>query len=79
MFSKILVANRGEIACRIINTLDKMDIKSVAIFSEADTNSKHVNMASSSVKISPAKAEISNINNKTINKTTQQEKEKTKQ
>ena len=62
MFSKILVANRGEIACRIINTLDKMDIKSVAIFSEADTNSKHVNMASSSVNIGPAKAEMSYLN-----------------
>ncbi len=45
LFEKVLVANRGEIALRIMKTLRKMGIKSVAIYSEADTNSKHVQYA----------------------------------
>ncbi|MDC1453936.1 hypothetical protein N8352_06545, partial [Porticoccaceae bacterium] len=42
MFTKILIANRGEIACRIIQTAKKMDIKTVAVYSDADRNSLHV-------------------------------------
>ncbi len=45
MFDKILIANRGEIACRIIHTAKKMSIKTVAVFSDADRDSKHVKMA----------------------------------
>ena len=45
MFKKILIANRGEIACRVIKTAQKMGIKTVAVFSEADKNSLHVEMA----------------------------------
>lgn len=45
LFEKVLVANRGEIALRIINTLQKMGIKSVAVYSEADTNADHVQSA----------------------------------
>jgi urea carboxylase len=45
MFSKILIANRGEIACRVIRTLKKMGIKSVAVYTAADTDSLHVSMA----------------------------------
>lgn len=45
MFKKILIANRGEIACRIIKTAKKMGIKTVAVFSDADQNSLHVKMA----------------------------------
>ena len=44
LFSKILVANRGEIAVRVIKTAKKMGIKSVAVYSEADKNSMHVKM-----------------------------------
>jgi urea carboxylase len=54
MFKKILVANRGEIACRIIRTLDRMGIASVAIYSEADVNSRHVAEATEAVCIGEA-------------------------
>jgi propionyl-CoA carboxylase alpha chain len=45
MFKKILIANRGEIACRVIKTAKKMGIKTVAIYSDADRNAMHVKMA----------------------------------
>ena len=45
MIKKILIANRGEIAIRIIKTAKKMGIETVAIYSDIDTNSKHVKMA----------------------------------
>ena len=45
MFKKILIANRGEIACRIIKTARKLGIKTVAICSDPDLNSPHVNLA----------------------------------
>ena len=51
MFSKILIANRGEIACRIIRTCDRLSIKSVAVYSEADKYAQHVSMATESVAI----------------------------
>ena len=53
MFSKILIANRGEIACRIIKTARRMDIKSVAVYSEADANALHVEIADEKVHIGP--------------------------
>ena len=56
MFTKVLIANRGAIACRIIRTLDKLGIQSVAVYSEADANSMHVAMATESVCIGPAPA-----------------------
>ena len=59
MFSKILVANRGEIACRIIDTINKMGIKSVAVFSDADSNARHVMLASEAIHIGPAKVDES--------------------
>ena len=45
MFKKILIANRGEIACRVIKTAKAMGIKTVAVYSQADRNAMHVEMA----------------------------------
>ena len=56
MFQKILIANRGEIACRIIKTARRMGIKTVAVFSDADRDSLHVEMADEAVHIGPAPA-----------------------
>ena len=51
MFTKILIANRGEIACRIIKTAKAMGIATVAVYSEVDRNSLHVQLADESVAI----------------------------
>jgi propionyl-CoA carboxylase alpha chain len=56
MFNKILIANRGEIACRIIKTARRMRIKTVAVYSEADQNALHVEMADEAVAIGPPAA-----------------------
>ncbi|CAA9302225.1 Urea carboxylase [uncultured Coleofasciculus sp.] len=56
MFTKVLIANRGEIACRIIRTLDRLSIASVAVYSEADAYARHVSCASESVAIGSALA-----------------------
>ena len=54
MFTKILIANRGEIACRVIKTAKKMGIATVAVYSEADRDALHVELADESVCIGPA-------------------------
>jgi len=54
LFKKILIANRGEIACRIISTAQRMGIKTVAVYSAADRESRHVRMADEAVFIGPA-------------------------
>jgi propionyl-CoA carboxylase alpha chain len=54
MFDKILIANRGEIACRVIKSARKMGIKTVAIYSEADKDALHVEMADEAVCVGPA-------------------------
>jgi propionyl-CoA carboxylase alpha chain len=56
MFSKILIANRGEIACRVIKTARAMGIKTVAVYSDADRNAVHVEMADEAVHIGPPPA-----------------------
>jgi propionyl-CoA carboxylase alpha chain len=56
MFRKILIANRGEIACRVIKTARKMGIATVAVYSDADRNAVHVEMADEAVHIGPAPA-----------------------
>ncbi|MBO9539859.1 acetyl-CoA carboxylase biotin carboxylase subunit [bacterium] len=54
MFSKILIANRGEIACRVIRACKALGIRTVAVYSEADANALHVKMADEAVLIGPA-------------------------
>ena len=56
MFKKILIANRGEIACRIIKTAKKMKIKTVAVFSDADRYAEHVSLADEAVYLGASPA-----------------------
>ena len=53
MFSKILIANRGEIACRVIETARKMGVRTVAVYSDIDKDSKHVALSDESYYIGP--------------------------
>src|SRR4030066_88544 len=62
MFSKILIANRGEIAPRIVRPARELGVKSVAVYSEADRQSLHTLLADESVCIGPAKASESYLN-----------------
>jgi urea carboxylase len=66
MFQKVLIANRGEIACRVIRSLKKLGVGSVAIYSEADRNSLHVLEADESVCVGPAAASASYLNREAI-------------
>lgn len=61
MIKKILIANRGEIACRVIKTAKKMGIATVAVYSDADANALHVKMADEAVHIGPAPSSQSYI------------------
>ena len=61
MFDKILIANRGEIACRVIKTARKMGIATVAVYSDADRNALHVRMADEAIHIGPPPANQSYI------------------
>jgi acetyl-CoA carboxylase biotin carboxylase subunit len=66
MFKKILVANRGEIALRIIRACRELDIKSVAVYSEADEKSLHLNLADERICIGPAMSAASYLNTENI-------------
>ena len=59
MFTKILIANRGEIACRVIATAKRMGIKTVAVYSEADANARHVELADEAYLLGPAPSKSS--------------------
>ena len=65
-FSKVLIANRGEIACRIARTLRKMGIRSVAVFSEADAGSMHVAACDEALCIGPAQPTVSYLDSNRI-------------
>ena len=56
MFAKLLIANRGEIACRVIRTARRLGIRTVAVYSDADAGAMHVAMADEAVRIGPAAA-----------------------
>ena len=56
MFDTILIANRGEIACRVIATCRRMAIRAVAVYSDADARSRHVRLADVAVRIGPPPA-----------------------
>ena len=66
MFKKLLIANRGEICCRIIETARKMGIHTVAVYSDADTNALHVQMADEAVHIGGSAAKDSYLKGETI-------------
>jgi propionyl-CoA carboxylase alpha chain len=62
MFEKILIANRGEIACRVIRTAKRMGIATVAVYSDADARAPHVKLADESVRLGPPPASESYLN-----------------
>ena len=66
MFRKVLIANRGAIACRIIRTLDRLGIASVAVYSEADRHAMHVAQATEAVAIGPSPAAQSYLDTEAI-------------
>jgi 3-methylcrotonyl-CoA carboxylase alpha subunit len=66
LFDKILVANRGEIACRVMRTCKQLGIATVAVYSEADRYAEHVRMADESVGIGPPEASSSYLNKQAV-------------
>ena len=66
MFKKILIANRGEIAVRIIRACNEMGIQTVAVYSEVDKNALHTQMADEAICIGPAKSKDSYLNMQNI-------------
>src|SRR3984893_12472586 len=71
MFSKILIANRGEIACRIIRTARRLGIASAAVYSDADRAAMHVALADEAFRIGPAPARASYLDGAKIIDATQ--------
>ncbi|PHR51381.1 MAG: methylcrotonoyl-CoA carboxylase, partial [Robiginitomaculum sp.] len=66
MFTSLLIANRGEIACRIIDTARQMGIRTIAVYSEADADARHVRLADEAICIGPAAASQSYLDGSKI-------------
>jgi 3-methylcrotonyl-CoA carboxylase alpha subunit len=66
LFNSLLIANRGEIAVRVIRTAKRMGLRTIAVYSDADTNALHVSLADRAVRIGPAAAKESYLNIKAI-------------
>jgi 3-methylcrotonyl-CoA carboxylase alpha subunit len=66
MFSKILIANRGEIACRIIRTARRLGIATAAVYPDADCGAMHVALADEAFRIGPAPAQANYLNSRNI-------------
>ena len=66
MFRRVLIANRGEIACRVMATCRRLGVDTVAVHSDADAGAKHVAMADAAVRIGPAPAAESYLNGERI-------------
>ncbi|MDC0362359.1 3-methylcrotonyl-CoA carboxylase, partial [Halioglobus sp.] len=66
MFKKILIANRGEIACRVIRTAQRMGMATVAVYSDADRDALHVELADEAIHIGPAPAQDSYLQGERI-------------
>ncbi|MEN1729032.1 MAG: biotin carboxylase N-terminal domain-containing protein, partial [Pseudomonadota bacterium] len=56
MFKSVLIANRGEIACRVIETCRRLGIRTVAVYSDADASARHIRMADEAIRLGPAPA-----------------------